>query len=79
MTIPLAIFYYIYLIFVLGFLVFTVFNVYHLVRFGYLTFTNITIIVFYIVVSILILSISWRYTSAIDWQQSFELIPTFPF
>ncbi|OGY47915.1 MAG: hypothetical protein A3J62_02745 [Candidatus Buchananbacteria bacterium RIFCSPHIGHO2_02_FULL_38_8] len=78
MAIPLAIFYYLYLVFVLVFLIFTLFNIYHLVRFGFLTLGNIAMITFYIIVSILILLISWRYISNINWQQEIQLIPTFP-
>ncbi len=76
MSIPLAIFYYLYLIFVLIFLLFTLFNIYLLIRFSYLTLVNLVIIGFYIAVSILILLISWGYISTIDWHQSIQLIPT---
>ena len=76
MTISLSLFYYIYLVFVLIFLVFTFFNIYHLVRFGYLTLANIILVGFYLIVSILILSISWRYITTVDWSQTINLIPT---
>lgn len=79
MSIPLAILYYLYLVFVAGFLLFTFFNVYHLVRFGFLTIGNIIIIGFYIIVSILILLISWGYISQIDWQQTIPITPQFTF
>lgn len=79
MEIPLAIFYYIYLVFVLIFLLFTFFNIYHLVRFGYLTLSNIIIISFYITFSILMLIVSWHYISEINWQQNIQLLPTFTF
>ena len=77
MEIPLAIFYYVYLVFVLVFLLFTLFNIYHLVRFGYLTLSNLIIVAFYIFGSIAILSISWGYIGAIDWQQSLPITVTF--
>jgi len=77
MEIPLAIFYYAYLAFVLVFLIFTLFNVYHLIRFGYLTISNLIIVAFYIFGSIAILSISWRYIGTIDWQQSLPIMITF--
>lgn len=78
MAIPLAIFYYIYLAFVAFFLLFTLFNVYHLARFGFLTSGNIAVTAFYIIVSILILIISWGYISQIDWQQMISITPTLP-
>lgn len=71
----MSIFYFIYLIFVLFFIIFTFFNAYHLVKFGFLTFSNIIIISFYIIVSVLILLISFNYINQIDWKQtmSFDL------
>ena len=74
LEIPLVIFYYIYLILVLVSLFFTFFNVYHLVRFGFLTISNIVAIAIYIFVSATILLISWNYIGQIDWQQSIPLI-----
>jgi hypothetical protein len=79
MDVSISIFYYIYLVFVGFFLFFTFFNAYHLVRFGFLSLGNITVIIFYIVVTALILSISWGYISQIDWQQSFYVAPQFQF
>ncbi|MFA5022181.1 MAG: hypothetical protein WC508_03820 [Patescibacteria group bacterium] len=77
MTVAISFFYYIYLIFIAVFLIFTFFNVYHLVRFGFLSLGNITVIIFYIVVTALILSISWGYIGQIDWQQTFYISPQF--
>ena len=76
MAIPLSIFYYIYLVFVAGFLLYTFFNVYHLVRFGFLTVSNVTVTVFYLIASILILTISWGYIGQIHWHQTFFLVPS---
>ncbi len=73
MGIPLAIFYYLYLVFVMIFLFFTFANVYHLLRFGFLTIGNIVSVVFYILISISILMISWNYIGQIDWTQSIPL------
>jgi len=75
LSIPLATFYYIYLGLILGFFGFTFFNIYHLIRFGYLTIVTIVVTGFYLTISILILSISWQYIAAINWQQSIQLIP----
>lgn len=75
MSIPLYIFYFIYLGLVAIFLLFTLFNIYHLIKFGYLSLNNIIIISFYIIVTILILLISWRYISQINWQENLELMP----
>lgn len=79
MAIPIAIFYYIYLVFILIFLFFTFFNIYHLIRFGFLTIGNITIIAFYILVTIAILLISWYYIGQINWHQMIPVTPQFKF
>ena len=75
MEIPISIFYFIYLGFVIFFLLFTFFNIYHLIRFGSLTIANISIIIFFIVVTPLILAISWGYINQIDWQQGIPITP----
>lgn len=75
--IPISIFYFIYLAFVGVFLLFTLFNVYHLVRFGFLSIANISIIVFYIGMSIMMLLVSWYYIGQIDWQQVIPIVPQF--
>ena len=75
--IPISIFYFIYLAFVGVFLLFTLFNVYHLVRFGFLSIANISIIVFYIGISIMMLLVSWYYIGQIDWQQVIPIVPQF--
>jgi len=79
MAIPLSILYYIYLIFVLIYLFYTFFNVYHLMRFGFLTPSNVAMVIFYLAVSLLILVISWNYINQIDWQKSFSITPQFQF
>ena len=77
MAIPLYIFYFAYLIFLLIFLFFTYFNIYHLVRFGFITLSNLVVIIFYIIVSILIIAISWNYISQVDWTQSIQVANQF--
>lgn len=68
MVIPLSIFYFIYAGLVFIFLIFSFFHVYHLVRFGFLSVSNIAVITLYILVSMAILSISWYYISQFDWS-----------
>jgi len=46
-------------------------------RFGFLTLGNIVMVIFYLIVSSLILIISWNYISQIDWQQTISVIPQF--
>jgi len=77
MSLPLSFFYYIYLIFVAVFLFYTFSNVYHLIRFGGKTLSVLVVSSFYIVVSIVMLGIAWRYIGQINWQQSLEIIPAF--
>jgi len=74
MGIPLSLFYYIYLVFVVVFLFFTFFNVWHLIRFGFLTVGNIVMIAFYILVTIMILLISWYYIGQIDWKETIPIM-----
>lgn len=75
MGIPIIFFYYLYLVFVAVYLFFTFFNVYHLVRFGFVSFSNIILIIFYLAVSTLILMISWQYISQVNWLEPLPLIP----
>ena len=77
MAIPLSIFYYAYLALLGIFLLFTFFNIYHLVRFGFLSLGNLAMIIFYIVISALIIMVSWNYIGQFDWTQSIQIAAQF--
>lgn len=79
MFIPLALFYYIYLFFVLAFLLFSLFNLYHIIRFGWPTIFSTVFVIFYLVVAIAILAISWYYISQVDWKQVIDIQPQFSY
>lgn len=74
MEISLSLFYFIYLIFVVIFLFFTFANVYHLLRFGFLSVSNLVLVAFYILGSVAILAISWGYIGQIDWTQMIPIM-----
>jgi len=63
----LSIFYYAYLLVVLFFVIFSLFNLYHLMRFGFLTLSNLFIMILYIVMAISLLIFSFDILMQIDW------------
>lgn len=72
MGIPIAIFYFIYLALVFVFIILSLFNVFHLVRYG-VGFSKNFIAAFYIIMTILIMLISWEFSSRIDWNKQIPL------
>ena len=70
MTFPLYIFLIIYFVFLLGWLVFSFIAVYHILKFGFLNFTTFFTVFVYIAISFLMLAISYKYLSQIDWQMN---------
>jgi len=70
MTFPLYIFLIIYFVFLLGWLVFSFIAVYHMLKFGFLNFTTFFTVFVYIAISFLMLAISYKYLSQIDWQMN---------
>jgi hypothetical protein len=72
MGIPVAIFYFFYLAFVLVFLVLSLFNIFHLIRYG-VGFVRNLIAGFYIVMTIVIMLLSWGVISQINWNSQIPL------
>ena len=68
MVITLAIFYYLYLGAILLFFILGLFNIYHLLRFGFLSWVNISIILVYILISAGFLLWSLNLLINIDWN-----------
>lgn len=76
MEITLALFYYLYLALVGVFLIFAFFELYHLFRFGFLTFGTVFFAVIFIIVSGLILFLSWQALPGIDWNEPINFFET---
>ena len=70
MTFPLYIFLIIYLVFLLGWLIFSFIAIYHMFKYGFLNFTTFFTIFIYIAVSFLMVAISYKYLSQVDWQMN---------
>lgn len=66
--VTIAIFYYLYLAIILFFIIYSFFNIYHLIRFGFASFTNIIIIIAYLVVATALLIYSFSLLIPIDWN-----------
>jgi hypothetical protein len=66
-TIPLVIFYWAYLVLVVIFLVMSALNIYNLLRFGFLTFTNVAVIIIYIGIAVWLLGYSFNFLGQFDW------------
>jgi len=73
MTFPLYIFLIIYLVFLLGWLIFSFIAIYHMFKYGFLNLTTFFTVFVYIVVSFLMLAVSYKYLSQVDWQTNVTL------
>ena len=69
MAITLAIIYYIFLAAVFVFVLYSLFNIYHLLRFGFLSVTNVVVILIYIAISSSLLYVAFSQLLMIDWSQ----------
>ena len=67
MIITISIFYYLYLVAVLVFTIFSLFNIYHLIRFGFLSLTNILIIIIYLAISAVLIFSFMIILLQFDW------------
>ena len=68
MVITLSIFYYLFLAVVFIFVLYTLFNFYHLLRFGFLSVTNIAVMLAYLVISGSLLYLAFTFLSFFDWN-----------
>jgi hypothetical protein len=68
MLITLSIFYYLFLAVVFIFVLYTLFNFYHLLRFGFFSVTNISVILAYLVISGSLLYLAFTFLSFFDWS-----------
>jgi pilus assembly protein TadC len=73
MTFPLYIFFIIYLSFLLVWLAFSFIGVYHMLKFGFLNLTTFFSILIYITIAVLMLSVSYKYLSQIDWRMNITI------
>jgi len=67
--ITLSLLYYVFLIVLAVFLLYSLFNIYHLLRFGFQSFTNVTIIILYIIGSTAYVWIALSDLATIDWTR----------
>ena len=70
MIFPLYIFLIIYLVLLLGWLIFSFIAVYHMLKFGFLNFTTFFTVFVYVAISFLMLAVSYKYLSQIDWRMN---------
>jgi len=59
---------------ILFFFVFSFFALYHAIRFGYLTFVNVFVMLLYVGTSITVLVLIGMYLSTIDWSRTIQLL-----
>ena len=69
MVITLSIFYYLFLVAVGIFVLYSLFNLYHLLRFGFMSATNILIMIIYIIVASILLYYAFGQLLTVDWNQ----------
>ncbi len=69
MSFPLSVFLIPYFIFLIIWALMMMVALYHILRFGFKNFTTILTTLVFIVVTILILMISYNYLSQIDWAR----------
>ena len=70
MSIQLSIFLYAYLAFLLLWAIFSITALYHMFKFGFKNFATYISVIIYIVISVIILGISYFYILQIDWNEN---------
>jgi len=73
MGIPLVYFFILYLIVIGIFIIGSVFVVYHALRFGQASTLNKTTMTLYIVISVLLIGLSFLSLSLVDWSQRVDI------
>ena len=68
-ALTIGVFYWAYLIVVLIFILYSVINYYHLIRFGFFSVINITVMVVYAVVAFWLVWFSLTTLAALDWTR----------
>jgi len=68
MTITISIFLYIFLVAVFIFILYSLFDIYHLLRFGFLSFGNIFVIIVYVIIASAFLLFAFNLLVQIDWS-----------
>lgn len=64
----IIVFLYIFIAVIALFMLYSIFNIYHLLRFGFATTTNLTVITLYIALSTVYLMTAFALLSTIDWN-----------
>lgn len=78
MSIPLSLFFYLYLVFIFLYILFSFFNMYHLIRFSPPSTAVYLVIGLYSIGSITIFAIIFIFLGQIDWTYSFSIQPEIP-
>lgn len=69
MALTLAVIYYVFLVAVGIFVLYSLFNIYHLLRFGFLSVTNILVVLIYILAASFLLYYAFEQLMTVDWSQ----------
>jgi hypothetical protein len=67
-TITIAIFYYFFLLVVLFFMLYSFFNIYHLIRFGFLSFANVLVVILYVALATFFIIFTFNQLATVDWN-----------
>lgn len=74
MTIPLALFLYIFYAFLLVWFVFCSVAVYHMINYGFKTFATFLATAIFVVFSVITLMVVFYYIGKIDWQMNVTIM-----
>ncbi|OGF24327.1 hypothetical protein A3H09_01530 [Candidatus Falkowbacteria bacterium RIFCSPLOWO2_12_FULL_45_13] len=74
MTIPLIVFFYLYLLFIVVWLIFSIIALYHIIRYGQINYISIMAVIIYLAGVAVIFSLSFVFLSQIDWTASLAIL-----
>ena len=75
MTIKLVYFLYGYFVFLFVWFIFFLISIYYITKFGFKNLTTFFISFIFIIIAIILLSISFSFIKEIDWTATIELLP----
>lgn len=73
MTFSLSILLYVYLAFLFVWFVFSIIGIYHMLKFGFINFMTFISVIFYIVISLILLLVSFDYIAQINWDTNITI------
>ncbi len=77
MTFSLSLFLYVYLVFLFLWFIFSLIGVFHIVKFSQFTFMSVFSLGAYVILSLVILGVSFMYIRQIDWTTQINLFSNF--